>query len=86
MVITQREQRVCIERSLQEATRRLAGMEQSTAIQRVKLSLEAFRRIVDSWRTHPPTDAQLAIIREHLEAMLQTATETKPTVKLRRSA
>jgi hypothetical protein len=85
-IITQREQRVRIERCLQEATRRVDTMDAGEAIERLKLSLRAFRRIVDSWRTHPPTDAQLAIIREHLDAMLETPTSTKPTVRMKRSA
>jgi hypothetical protein len=85
-IVTQREQRVRIEHCLQEATRKVAGMEPSDAIQRLKLSLDAFRRIVDSWRTHPPTDAQLAIVRANLDAILETATSTKPTLRLRRSA
>jgi hypothetical protein len=85
-IVTQREQRIRIERSLQEVTRRLDTMQRDEALERLKLSLDAFRRIVDSWRTHPPTDALLAIIRERLDAMLETPTSTKPTLKMRRSA
>jgi hypothetical protein len=75
-----------IECTLGEIRYYLARMQPSATTERLKRSLEAFWRIVDSWNTHPPTGAQLSLIRDHVAAMLQEARRTAPTVKMRRSA
>jgi hypothetical protein len=90
-IIAAGDQTARIKRGLGEARRSLARTEPSTTTQRLKLSLDAFDRIVDSWSTQPPTGAQLALIQEHLDEVLQltkrsTPTVRLPVVKIRRSA
>jgi hypothetical protein len=75
-----------VERALKEAVQHLGRMETSPTTQRLKLSLEAFRRILTSWRAHPPTRAQLTLVEEHVAEILQRARESAPTEKIRRSA
>jgi hypothetical protein len=75
-----------IERALAEARDRLARMEPSDGTRHLKLSLDAFRRIMDSWRTLPPTRAQLALIRDHLTQLLETTGRGAATTRIPRSA
>jgi outer membrane protein assembly factor BamD (BamD/ComL family) len=85
-IMTANEEMARIECALGDVAYYLGRMQPTAATERLKLSLHAFRRIVDSWSTHPPTGAQLALIRDHVAAMLLEARRTVPTVRMRRSA
>jgi hypothetical protein len=85
-IMTANEEMARIEYTLGDVDYYLTRMQPTEATERLKLSLRAFRRIVDSWSTHPPTGAQLALIRDRVAAMLLEARRSAPTMRMRRSA
>jgi hypothetical protein len=80
------DERARIEGMLDEAEQHLARRGLGFPMQYLELTLDAFRRIVGSWSTHPPTPYQLALVREHVAEALQLVKRTTPTIPVPRSA
>jgi hypothetical protein len=85
-IVTARDEKVHIEFALNQAESHVARMPPSPTTRRLKLSLEVFRRTVDSWSTRAPTREQVDLIREHIVEVLQLIKSDVPTTKLPRSA
>jgi hypothetical protein len=84
------EEKVRLERALEEARRHLAYMEATPTTQRLKLALDILGQTVDAWGTRPPTREQLDLVRDHVAEVLVLAKRSTPTLRptrrLRRSA
>jgi hypothetical protein len=84
--ITVAEDRTQIERAFEEATKQVARMGPSATTRTLKVALAVFKHDIEQWSTDPPTQDQIALMREHLAEVLLLARSNARTVKLRRSA
>lgn len=80
-VVAERER--ALQELLDEADRYVARMPATPGARELKARLEKYRRTVDGWAVHPPTDEQRAAMREQLSEVLRIARNTAPTLKRR---
>jgi len=73
-----------IKLSLAHAEAQVARMDPSPAARLLTLTIEAYRRTVDSWSARPPTDDQIQLMHERVGELLRLAKTTSPTVRMRR--
>jgi hypothetical protein len=86
LAVASEDEQARIVRMLEEAEEHLARGGPGFPMQYLELTLDAFRRIVDSWSTHPPTPRQLAMVGEHVAEALQLVKRATPTMPVPRSA
>lgn len=86
IVASSTEERARIEFAVSQAESYTVRMPPSPTTGRLKLALQVFRRVIDSWDTRAPTDEQLAVLRDRVAETLRLARTNSPTVRLRRSA